>query len=228
MNPNVNITKRPIIIFLGPQGSGKGTQATRLAKRLGMVEISTGALYRDEIEAGTRLGKLVQKDVKRGELVADEITNALLAWRLAQKDVKGGVILDGYPRTLGQAAALELIGTPAVVIAFTLPDKVAVERISGRRVCRKCGASYHVKFLPPKKAGICDRCGSPLHRRADDNPTAVRKRLAVYHENTAPILAIYDRTGKLVEIDGTGSVEAIAKKVEAAVPRGLKAAGTRS
>jgi len=208
---------RPIIIFLGPQGSGKGTQATLLAERLGMKEISTGALYRDEIETKTRLGRLVQGDVKRGELVADEITNALLTWRLSEKDVTGGVVLDGYPRTLGQAAALELIGTPSLVIAFDLSDKVAIERISGRRVCLKCGASYHVKFVPPKKSGVCDRCGATLHRRKDDNPSAVRKRLTVFHKNTEPILAIYDRTGKLVEIDGSKSVEDISKDVWAAV-----------
>jgi adenylate kinase len=214
--------KRPIIVFLGPQGAGKGTQATLLARRLGFKEVSTGALYRDEIEAGTRLGKLVAREVKAGELVADEITNALLTWRLRQKDVAGGVVLDGYPRTLAQAAALEYIGTPEAVVAFTVPDKVAVERISGRRVCDHCGASYHVKFRPPKKAGLCDRCGGALKRRKDDTPVSVKKRLAVYHKNTEPIFAIYDRTGKLREIAGTGSVEAIAAAVWRAVPEHLK------
>lgn len=213
---------RPIIIFLGPQGAGKGTQATLLARRLGMKEISTGALYRDEIEADTRLGRLVKEDVQKGELVADEITNALLTWRLSQPDVAQGVVLDGFPRTLAQAAALEFIGTPEVVIAFTIADRAAIERISGRRVCDSCGASYHVKFRPPKKAGICDNCGGALKRRKDDTPASVKKRLTVYHKNTAPIFAIYDRTGKLREIDGTKSVEEISKAVWQAVPENLK------
>lgn len=212
---------RPIILFLGPQGGGKGTQAELLAKRLKIPAISTGALYREEIENKTRLGRLVEKSVKTGELVADEITNALLAWRLREKDVENGVILDGYPRTLGQVAALELIKTPTLVIAVNVSDAVAVKRISGRRVCRYCNLHYHMEFRSTKQHGVCDRCGHELVQREDDTPTAVKKRLAVYHKNTEPILAIYDRLGKLVEFDGARPVDEIAKDVWHAVSETL-------
>lgn len=212
---------RPIILFLGPQGGGKGTQAELLAKRLKIPAISTGALYREEIENKTRLGRLVEDSVKNGVLVADEITNSLLAWRMRETDVENGIILDGYPRTLGQVAALELIGTPTLVIAVNVSDVVAVKRISGRRICSYCNMHYHMEFRSTKQHGICDRCGHKLVQRADDTPTAVKKRLTVYHKNTEPILAIYDRLGKLVEFDGARPVDEIAKDVWHAVQKSL-------
>lgn len=216
--PSVPLPKKQkIFLFLGPQGAGKGTQAELLAARLNIPALSTGALYRHEIEQKTRLGRLVESEVKQGLLVQDEITNALIAWRLRQEDVRDGVVLDGYPRTLAQTEALEYIGSPVAVIAVTVSDAVAIQRISGRRICGKCNAHYHTIFRPPHEAGSCDRCGGVLHQRPDDTPTAVKKRLAVYHMNTEPILAIYDKLGKLIEVDGGQSVDDVATKVWVAV-----------
>ncbi|MBP9748769.1 nucleoside monophosphate kinase [Patescibacteria group bacterium] len=217
-HPSVPLPKKQkIFLFLGPQGAGKGTQAELLAARLDIPALSTGALYRHEIEEKTRLGRLVESEVKKGLLVQDEITNALIAWRLRQEDVRKGVVLDGYPRTLAQTEALEYINSPVAVVAVTVSDAVAVQRISGRRICGKCNAHYHTIFRPPHEVGICDRCRGVLHQRPDDTPTAVKKRLMVYHENTEPILAMYDKLGKLIEVDGGQSVDDVAAKVWVAV-----------
>ena len=213
---------RLIIAFLGPQGAGKVTQAVALAKRLGLPEISTGALYRREIDSDTRLGRAVKKDVSHGRLVADKITNSLLAKRLKEKDLKRGVVIDVYPRTLGQAAALQAISPPAAVYVIDVSDKTAIVRITGRRVCTACGASFHLKFHPPKKAGVCDVCGRPLIKRKDDTAESIKKRLRVYHRDTEPILAIYNRSKKLIRIDGNGPISDIAKQVWTRLPKWLK------
>jgi adenylate kinase len=213
MNHRRPTRPRRIIVFLGPQGSGKGTQAELLAKRIRFVAVSTGGLYRDEILKGTRLGKLAAAYINKGDLAPDEVTNALIGWRLGEPDVRRGVVLDGYPRTLGQIEAMDRIGEPALVFAINVPDKVALARISGRRACSRCDANYHLIFRRPKHAGRCDRCGGALVRRADDNPAAVKKRLRIYHKNTEPILAVYEREGVLVEIDGTKDVAAVAAEI---------------
>ncbi len=217
--------RRRVIVFLGPQGSGKGTQAALVAKRLRIPVVSTGVLYREEVESKTRLGRLARRYITRGLLVPDEITNALVAWRLKERDVKRGMILDGYPRTLAQMEAMDLLVPPTKAIVITVPDKVAIGRMTGRRVCSKCDENFHLEFRPPKKTGVCDECGGRLIRRPDDNPTAVKRRLSIYHKNTEPLLAVYDKRGILAEIDGTRSVD----KVAAAVGKALeKRSGARS
>ncbi|TAL20604.1 nucleoside monophosphate kinase [Patescibacteria group bacterium] len=204
---------RNIIIFLGPQGSGKGTQAALLAKRLRLPAISTGALYREEVAKSTRLGQLARRYIMRGLLAPDEVTSALVFWRLGERDARRGAVLDGYPRTLGQLEAFSHIAEVKKVIAVHIPDRAALKRMAGRRVCSRCEENFHLQFRPPKKFGVCDRCGGRLIRRPDDNPAAVKKRLAVYHKNTEPVLALYEKMGLLAEIDGTKSVAEVARRV---------------
>lgn len=202
------------VVLLGPPGVGKGTQAAKLAERYGVPHISTGDALREAVQKGTKVGLKAKSYMERGALVPDEVVIGIIGERLAQPDCRKGFILDGFPRTVNQAEALDDIlksmGTDLdAVLHITAPDQVIVERLSGRRTCRRCGRVYHIATMPPKRDGICDICGGELYQREDDKPEAIAKRLQVYREQTAPLVDYYRRRGKLVEIDGSKSVEEV-------------------
>ena len=191
------------LVLLGPPGAGKGTVAELLSTRLGIPHISSGDMFRAAIGAGTRLGREVAATIKRGELVADQVTVALIRERLAAKDAGRGYLLDGFPRTIAQAGALQAFSDVSAVINLDVSDDLAVLRISGRRVCTADGEIYHLANRPPRVAGTCDRCGRALIQRDDDRPSAVRHRLKVYQRQTAPLVDFYANRRLLVGIDGT-------------------------
>ena len=196
------------LILLGAPGAGKGTQAELLVEKLGIVTISTGNMLREAIANGTELGKQVKTYMDRGMLVPDELILGIIAERVTQPDCQNGFILDGVPRTLAQAEALDAKGVRIDhVVSIEIDDSVIEGRMTGRRVCGKCGASYHVTANPPKSEGICDQCGSELMIRKDDAPETVRKRLVVYHEATEVLKDYYAKTGKLCLINGNQSIE---------------------
>ena len=196
------------IIMLGAPGAGKGTQAKQIADKYGVPHISTGDIFRANIKNGTELGKKAKEYMDQGLLVPDELTCDLVMDRIQQDDCKNGFILDGFPRTIPQAealtAALEKIGQKMdYAIDVDVPDENIVNRMSGRRACLNCGATYHIVSIPTKVEGICDRCGSPVVLRDDDKPETVQKRLSVYHEQTQPLIDYYTEAGVLREVDGT-------------------------
>ena len=196
------------LILLGAPGAGKGTQAELLVEKLGIVTISTGNMLREAIANGTELGKQVKTYMDGGLLVPDELILGIIAERVTQPDCANGFILDGVPRTLAQAEALDAKGVRIDhVVSIEIDDSVIEGRMTGRRVCGKCGASYHVTANPPKSEGICDQCGSELMIRKDDAPETVRKRLCVYHETTEVLKDYYAKTGKLCLIEGNQSIE---------------------
>lgn len=203
-----------ILILLGPPGAGKGTQAKLLASTLSYPHISTGDMFRDHKARGTEIGKRVQAIMDAGGLVTDDITNAMVEERLSRPDVAQGCILDGYPRTVGQAEFLDgLLGrlgrAVGKVISYEVTEAALVDRIGGRRSCPKCGAVYHVTQQPPKVAGRCDRDGEALTLREDDKPENVRKRMQEYAAKTAPLKAYYQARGQVAEVDGLGEPAAI-------------------
>jgi len=179
------------LIIFGPPGSGKGTYASRLGLRLGIASVSTGDLFREAIRQGTDLGRRVADFLNRGELVPDEITIQVLKERISRPDCKRGFILDGYPRTLEQARALDKVAKIDVIIRLIVPEWIIVERLSNRRVCRNCGAIYNLKYLKPKREGVCDKCGGELYQREDDTPKVVQERLKVYERQTQPLIDYY-------------------------------------
>jgi len=185
---------------LGPPGAGKGTYASRLTVKLGVPHISTGDIVREEIKAQTELGKRIKGYSDRGELVADDVIIDLLRKRLSGADCKTGFIIDGFPRTLPQAEALDEITQIDLVIDLNVPDGVIVQRLSSRLVCRKCGAIYNRLTLKPKKDEICDRCGGELYTREDDQPNVIKERLNVYRRQTEPLVEYYRRRGLLKEV----------------------------
>ena len=206
------------IIFLGAPGAGKGTQADIIASRIGIPTISTGAIIREALKAGTEMGIKAKKFIEAGELVPDEVVIGIIKERLAKSDCQNGFILDGFPRTVPQAEALDSMGvTLDKVISIEVPDEAIVERMSGRRVCAKCGASYHVAFNPSKDGVTCDKCGEELTTRRDDAPEVVLSRLEVYHSTTEPLKDYYSAKGKLKLVDGVGSVEEISNRTIAAL-----------
>jgi adenylate kinase len=195
-----------LVILLGAPGAGKGTHAKRLSSLLGIPHISTGDIFREEMEKNSELGQEVRRYVERGELVPDEVVNLVVKKRLSQDDCKKGFILDGYPRTLQQAEALEEIlkelSLPLKkVINLVVSEEEVIRRLSGRRICRNCGAIFHIVNMPPKKEGICDYCGGELYQRDDDKPEAIRHRLAVYHKQTEPLIRFYEEKGLLVNVN---------------------------
>lgn len=197
------------LILLGAPGAGKGTQAAILAKELSIPTISTGNILRAAVASGSELGKRAKACMESGALVSDEIIIGIIRDRLAEPDCANGYILDGVPRTIPQAEALEENGIKFDhVVSLEIADETILERMSGRRVCPKCGASYHVVAVPPKKEGICDECGSGLITRKDDAPETVQSRLAVYHKETEPLKEFYRSRGVLVQVEDHGSVEA--------------------
>ncbi|MFP4432616.1 MAG: adenylate kinase [Spirochaetaceae bacterium] len=197
------------LVFLGPPGAGKGTMASRLAEEKGIPHISTGDIFRANINNQTELGKKVKSILDSGELVPDELTIELVKDRLAQDDTKEGFILDGFPRTIPQAEALDEFATIEKAILFSLNDEEIVKRLSGRRVHKPSGRTYHVEFNPPKVAGKDDVTGEELIQRDDDKEAAIKNRLSVYRDQTAPLIDYYEKKGKLVEIDARPSPDEV-------------------
>ncbi|GBU27161.1 adenylate kinase [Treponema sp. R8-4-B8] len=197
------------LIFLGPPGAGKGTLAVRAIEILGIPQISTGSIFRAAIADGTPLGLKVKSIIDSGKLVDDETTIALVKERLTKDDVKKGYILDGFPRTIPQAEALADFSKVDKVINFDIPDSGVLERLGGRRVCRKCGYNFHAVFNKPKKEGVCDYCGGEVYIRDDDKPEAVQKRLEVYRAQTAPLIDYYRKKGILLDIDASPMIDEI-------------------
>ncbi|NPB09730.1 MAG: adenylate kinase [Thermodesulfobacteria bacterium] len=206
------------IVFLGPPGAGKGTQAKMIAEKYGIPQISTGDMFREHLSKGTELGKKAQEYMEKGQLVPDEIVLGMVEERLKQPDCEKGFILDGFPRTVPQAEALdkllEKMGKKIdYAILIDVPDEELVKRLTGRRTCKKCGMMYHVIFKPPKEDNKCDACGGELYQRPDDNEETVRNRLKVYHEQTEPIISYYEKKGVLHRIDGMGSIDEIFNRI---------------
>lgn len=191
------------IVFLGSAGVGKGTYAQDISEHYKIPTVSTGHLLREEVESGSKEGKEAKKHMDKGELVPTNIITALLKKRLAKKDCKKGFILDGYPRSMEQARALDKITHIDVAVNFIAPLKVILSRLGGRRTCSKCGWIFHIKNIPPKKKGICDKCGGKLLIRKDDQPEAIKKRLDIYKKKVKPVLDYYKKRGVLKQVDAT-------------------------
>ena len=206
------------IVFLGPPGVGKGTQAKGLAQSLGVPAISTGDMFREAVAKGTDLGKEAKTYMERGALVPDELVVKLVAERMKADDCRKGFILDGFPRTAEQCRALEAAQIALDgAVDFDAARDVIIDRLSGRRGCRKCGAGYHVKFFTPKKDGVCDKCGSALEQRADDRPEAIAERLEVYGRQAGGVKAFYKERRLLFPVDASGTMEEISGRLAAAV-----------
>ncbi|NLJ09337.1 MAG: adenylate kinase [Treponema sp.] len=197
------------LVFLGPPGAGKGTLAAKAVELLQIPHISTGAIFRTAIANKTPLGLKVKEIIDAGRLVDDDTTIALVKERLAEADAQKGYILDGFPRTIAQAEALEGFSKIDRVVNFDIPDAAVIERLSGRRVCKNCGANYHILFSKPKKDWICDLCGGELYTRDDDKPEAIQKRLEVYRAQTAPLIDYYRKKGLLVDVDARPAVDQV-------------------
>lgn len=202
------------IIMLGAPGAGKGTQAKKIAEKYNIPHISTGDIFRANIKEGTELGKKAKTYMDQGLLVPDELVVDLVVDRVAQEDAKNGYVLDGFPRTIPQAealdAALEKIGEKVdFAVNVEVPDENIINRMSGRRACVKCGATYHIVHIPTKVEGICDTCGSELILREDDKPETVKKRLMVYHDQTQPLIDYYTKKNILKEVDGTVDMDEV-------------------
>lgn len=210
------------IILLGAPGAGKGTQAGSISQALGLAHVASGDLFREATQKGSELGRIAQSYMGKGLLVPDEITIRMILERLEQPDCQRGAILDGFPRTLEQARALdEALALQGKGIARVLYIKVSdgelLRRLGGRWICRRCQAPYHLANMPPRVAGQCDLCGGELYQRADDSLETAKKRLEVYFAQTAPLIAYYAEQGKLVEIDGEGNMEVVGRALLAAV-----------
>jgi adenylate kinase len=210
------------LILLGAPGAGKGTQAQKLATRFGIPQISTGDMLRAARREGTPLGKEAERYMSAGQLVPDQVVIGLVEERLGRPDAKSGFILDGFPRTIPQAETLgkvlqKLGRAPLRVIDVQVPESVLIERLGGRLSCPRDGASYHVKFTPPKKEGVCDTCGTALVTRADDKPEAISQRLREYHDKTAPLVDYYQKAGLLRTVDGVGELELVLGRVTSAL-----------
>lgn len=213
-------TTPAVFILLGPPGAGKGTQARMLEERFGLVQLSTGDLLRAAVAAGTEAGKRAKAVMEAGQLVSDDIVLAILKDRMAESDTARGVILDGFPRTAAQAAALDELLAGAgqkinAAISLDVVDEAMVERVSGRYTCAACGEGYHDSFKVPAQAGVCDKCGgTEFKRRADDNAETVRSRLEAYHAQTAPLIDYYDGKSVLKRIDAMAEIDAVADALQ--------------
>ncbi|MDY3618157.1 adenylate kinase [Agathobaculum sp.] len=195
------------LILLGAPGAGKGTLAAYLIEKMGVPSVSTGNILREAIKNNTPLGREAKQFMDAGQLVPDQVVIGMLKDRIAQDDCKNGFILDGFPRTIPQAEALDKIASIDCALSLEVPDEVIEGRMTGRRVCLKCGATYHVKANPPKTPDVCDHCGDRLHVRKDDHMGVVRHRLATFHEQTEPLKDYYGAQGKLKSIDGTQGIQ---------------------
>jgi adenylate kinase len=208
------------IIFLGAPGAGKGTQAAELARERKLAHVATGDLFRQALERGTELGLKAKSYMEKGVLVPNQVTIAMVLERLSAPDCAGGAILDGFPRNLEQAEALDKALAQEgkaidKVVYIKVSEEELLKRLSGRWICRRCQAPYHATDSPPKIPGKCDKCGGELYQRPDDNETSVKKRLEVYFAETAPLIDYYNQGGKLLEIDGEGGVAEVAKRIKA-------------
>jgi len=210
------------VVLLGLPGAGKGTQAEQLAQALDVPHIASGDLFREHLEKGTELGEQARSYIERGDLVPDEVTVGMVEERLSRPDASTGFVLDGFPRTVPQAEALnralsrkgmELDGAFLIRVS----QEVALARLAGRWTCRNCGAVYHALFNPPQQVGVCDVCGGELYQRPDETPEAHRRRLKVYQEQTAPVVDFYRRLGLLIEVDGEQAIEDVQEDLRAAV-----------
>jgi len=210
------------LVLLGAPGAGKGTQARLLSEKLGIPQVSTGDIFRENLNKGTKLGLLAKGYMEKGELVPDEITVAMVKERISRPDCASGAILDGFPRTIAQAEALDRIlaekGASLTAVPYIkVSEEVLLARLSGRWICRNCGAVYHMIYNPPKVPGVCDICGGELYQREDDKPEVAKNRLKVYFEQTAPLIEYYKRRGLLVEVDGEQPIEKVQEDLEAII-----------
>jgi adenylate kinase len=210
------------VVLLGPPGAGKGTHAKLLQEKFAACQISTGDILRQAVAEQTSLGKEAAQYIDRGALVPDDVIVGLVAERLKEKDCEKGFILDGFPRTIPQAESLDAMLREMRLslnraLSVQVPRSVIIERLAGRRSCKNCGALAHVVFSPPKKEGVCDRCGGELYQRQDDKEETVAHRLKVYEQQTAPLVDYYRRRGLLREIDGVGAIDEIRSRVTAAL-----------
>jgi adenylate kinase len=201
------------IVFLGPQGSGKGTVIGRIKEKYQTPHISTGEMFREAIKEGTEFGLKAKEYIDRGELVPDEVTCGMVEERISKPDCTNGFMLDGFPRNLSQAEALGRITTIDTAVLLNVPEEVSLQRLSGRRQCRECGAIFHLQNIPPRKDGICDACGGELYQRDDDKPKAIKERLEIYHRETMPIVGYYDKSGALVTVDGSGTIDDVVQQI---------------
>ncbi len=207
------------LILLGAPGAGKGTQAKKIVEKYGIPHIATGDILREAVAKGTELGKKAKEYMDRGELVPDEIVIGIVKERLQQPDCEKGFLLDGFPRTLKQAEALddmlkELGKKIDAVIYIDVPEEEVVKRIVNRRTCRNCGAVYHLIYAPPKEPNKCDKCGGELYQRDDDKEETVRQRFKVYMENTAPLIEYYEKKGILYKVDGTKNIDEVFQQID--------------
>jgi len=214
------------VILMGPPASGKGTQADRLHEQLNLPHVASGDLFRYNLKNQTELGLQAKGYMDRGELVPDDITIAMVLDRLSQPDCSGGALLDGFPRTVAQAEALDKALAEHghqidLVLDIRVPRPELIARVTGRRLCRSCGASYHMKFAPPKVDGVCDKCGGELYQRDDDTEETAGTRLEVYEAQTKPLVAYYEQTGVLVGIDGDQSIDAVTAALKDAIKSNL-------
>lgn len=213
------------IILIGPPGAGKGTQAKRIMESLGVVQLSTGDMLRAEVKAGSETGRLAGDMMAAGRLVPDSMILELIGRRIGQEDCNTGFILDGFPRTVAQAKALDdMLENRSLVlngvILLGVDDEKLVQRVIGRFTCAGCGKGYHDTFEPPKVDGVCDKCGSTeFNRRKDDNEVSMRERLAAYHSETEPLLPYYEETGRLYRVDGMAEIDDVAKQIEEVLGR---------
>ena len=202
------------IIFLGAPGAGKGTQAEVVSQKLSLPTVSTGNIIREALAAGTEMGKKAKDFIESGKLVPDDVVIGIIKERLAKDDCANGFILDGFPRTIPQAEAIDEMGVEIdKVVEINVPDQKIADRMSGRRVCLSCGSSYHLVYKNPKQEGICDNCGSKLIKRKDDHEDTVNSRLKVYHEQTEPLKQYYAAQNKLSVVDGQGEVSVITELI---------------
>ncbi len=211
------------LILLGPPGAGKGTQARFLVERFGLLQLSTGDMLRSAAAAGTEIGLKAKETIDRGDLVTDDLVVGIVSDRLDEPDVKGGIIFDGFPRTLGQADALDEMLVEkgmelTAVVELRCDDEIIIERIAGRYSCGNCGEGYHRSFKKPEKEGVCDKCGkSEMQQRDDDNVEAFRTRLLNYYKDTAPLIGYYHAKRSLSPVDGTADIDEVTKQINAVI-----------
>lgn len=206
------------VVLLGPPGAGKGTQASGIEERYNIVHISTGDIFRKNVKEGTPLGKQAKAYMEKGELVPDELVIALVQDRLQQDDCKNGYLLDGFPRTVFQAEAMEKLGLAVdKVVDIQVGKETLIGRATGRRVCKKCGETYHISFRPTKVEGVCDKCGGEVALRADDEEATVTRRIDVYLNETAPLVDYYEKKGNIVHVNGEEDAAVVQEKIFAAL-----------
>jgi len=205
------------LVIFGPPSAGKGTQAQKLSKQYSVPQVATGDLLRKAVADKTPLGLKIKSYLDQGKLGPDEVIVQLIKERVAKPDCKNGFLLDGFPRTMGQAKELERMTDIDLVLSIVVDFDALVERAVGRRTCPKCSAVYHIKFNPPMNEGVCEKCGSRLIQRDDDKEETVRNRLKIYQEQTAPLIEYYRKKGKLVDIDGSGGIDAVYSQMVKAI-----------